>query len=128
MLRPLLWIIALSQFALGLLTLFLPAPFFGWMGLTLPPPDNGYMIGMLGVRFLAYGAGMVMLARAASPSRFWLANMLFIQIADFLVGAAYLALGIVDPTVVAFPMVNAAIFATGLALMLAGPQQRRPAT
>ncbi len=128
MLRPLLWIIALSQFALGLLTLFLPGQFFGWMGLTVPPPDNGYMIGMLGVRFLAYGAGMAMLARAPAPSRFWLANMLFIQIGDFLVGAAYLALGLVDPVVVVFPMANAAVFATGLALMLAGPPQLRAAT
>jgi hypothetical protein len=115
MLKPLLWTIAASQFALAALTLLFPLAFFGWMGLTTPAPDNGYMIGMLGSRFLAYGIGMVMLARAQQPSRFWIANMALIQLVDLALALVYVALGIVPLSVAAFPMTNAALFAAGLA-------------
>lgn len=121
MFKILLWLIAVSQLVLGALTLFLPLTFFGLMGLTVPAPDNGYMIGMLGARFLAYGVGMILLARSPAPSRFWLANMLFIQAIDLSLGLVYLGLGRVTLAVVGLPMVNAAIFATGLALGLSRP-------
>lgn len=118
MLKPLLWLIALSQFALAALTLFAPVFFLTAMGLTPPPPDNGYLLAMLGARFLAYGLGMAMLARQAAPSRFWLANMALIQAVDFLAGAAYVALGLVSPATAAFPMANAALFTAGLVRVL----------
>lgn len=114
MLKPLLWIIAVSQLLLAGLTLFAPVAFLGWMGLTPPAPDNGYMFAMLGARFLASGIGMAVLARQARPDRFWLANMALIQIVDFAAGAVYAGAGVVAPSVVAFPMVNAALFALGL--------------
>lgn len=120
--KPLLWIIAASQLVLGALTLFLPLSFFGWIGLTVPPADTGYMIGLLGARFVAYGIGMAMLARQAEPSRFWMGNMLLIQVIDFAVGAAYLSRGIVDLSVLAFPMTNAALFSVGLAFILLSPR------
>jgi hypothetical protein len=114
MLKPLLWIIAASQLVLAALTLFVPLQFFAWMGLTPPAPDNGYMIGMLGARFLAYGIGMAMLARAASPSRFWIANMALIQTVDLALALAYVGAGIVPLAVAAFPALNAALFTAGL--------------
>lgn len=123
MLKPLLWIIAASQLVLGALTLFLPFTFFGWMGLTIPPADTAYMIGLLGARFVAYGIGMIMLARQPEPSSFWMGNMLLIQLIDFAVGAAYLLRGIVGLSVLAFPMTNAAIFAAGLAFVLLAPRR-----
>lgn len=122
MLKPLLWLIALSQFALAALTLFAPVAFLGWMGLTPPAADNGYMFAMLGARFLAYGIGMAMLARQAVPDRFWIANMALIQIVDFLAGLAYLASGLVTVDVVAFPMFNAALFTAGLVWCLTRPR------
>lgn len=128
MLRPLLWIIAASQLVLAALTLFAPIPFFAWMGLTPPAPDNGYMIGMLGARFLAYGIGMVMLARAANPSRFWIANMVLIQAVDLALGLVYTALGIIPFAVAAFPMINAALFSTGVGLSLARMPSTQPAS
>jgi hypothetical protein len=121
MLKPLLYLIALSQLALGGLCLFVPVTFFALMGLTAPAPDNGYMIGMLGVRFVAYGIGMLMLARQSEPSRFWLGNMLFIQMADFVLGAVYAGAGIVPMAVVSFPMINAALFSAGLSWALWRP-------
>lgn len=114
MLRPLLWIIAASQLVLAALTLFAPLQFFAWMGLSTPAPDNGYMIGMLGARFLAYGIGMAWLARAAQPSRFWIANMALIQAVDLALALAYVGAGIVPLAVAAFPALNAALFTAGL--------------
>lgn len=109
-LSGLLWIVAISQLVLGALTLFAPATFFTWMGLTPPPTDNNYMLGMLAARFLAYGLGMIWLARSANPSLFWIRNMVVIQAIDFAVGAAYLAKGTIGLEVAVFPMFNAAVF------------------
>lgn len=108
----LLWLIAISQFTLGALILLIPQQFFLVMGLSAPPIDNNYMLGMLGARFLAYGSGMVMLARQQSPSLFWIRNMAIVQLIDFAVGAFYFATGVIGISVVAFPMFNAALFAT----------------
>jgi hypothetical protein len=111
-LRILLWIVALSQFVLGALTLFVPGPFFAWMGLTIPPADNQYMLAMLASRFLAYGAGMAFLARASEPDPFWIRNMVLVQAIDFLGGLFYVATGVISIEVAAFPMFNAALFGT----------------
>lgn len=124
MLKPLLWIIAASQLVLAAPTLFAPLQFFAWMGLSTPAPDNGYMIGMLGARFLAYGIGMVMLARAETPSRFWIANMALIQAVDLALALAYVGAGIVPLAVAAFPATNAALFTAGLLWCLRRPTLR----
>ena len=115
-LKTLLWIVAISQLALGALTLLAPGAFFVWMGLTRPPADNDYMLGMLAARFLGYGIGMIALARSREPDPFWVRNMAFIQAVDFAVGLFYVALGTIPATVAAFPMVNAALFGGLLAL------------
>ncbi|MFT6658792.1 hypothetical protein [Maritalea sp.] len=110
--KALLWLIAISQFALGALIIIIPQQFFLMMGLSSPPLDNNYMLGMLGARFLAYGTGMVMLARQPTPNLFWIRNMIFVQLVDFAVGAFYLFSGVIGLSVVAFPMFNAALFST----------------
>ncbi len=109
-LRLVLYIVAASQLVLGLLTTFVPGLLFGWMGLSPLPTDGGYMLAMLGARFVAYGIGMLWVARQQPPDRFWIANMIFIQAIDFAAGAAYLSAGVVTLSVVAFPMFNAAAF------------------
>lgn len=124
MLKPLLWIIAASQLVLAALTLFAPLQFFAWMGLSTPAADNGYMIGMLGARFLAYGIGMAMLARSERPSRFWVANMALIQAVDLTLALVYVALGLVPVAVAAFPALNAALFTAGLLWCLRSPGLR----
>ncbi len=111
-LKILLWIVAISQLVLGTVTLFAPGPFFAWMGLTVPPTDNNYMLGMLAARFLAYGFGFVALARSAEPDPFWIRNMVLVQAIDFAAGLFYVATGVIGWQVAAFPMVNAAIFGT----------------
>ena len=117
-LRVLLWIVAVSQLALGALTLFAPTQFFLMMGLTAPPPDNKYMLGMLAARFIAYGLGFVALARAEKPDARWIRNMVLVQAIDFGVGLFYILTGVIGPAVAAFPMFNAAVFATLLWLWL----------
>ena len=114
-LRMVLWIVAFSQLVLGLLCVFAPSFFFTKIGLAPPPPDNGYMIGQLGARFLAYGIGLAVLARQEKPQTFWIWNMVAIQIADFLLGLYYTASGTLGLGVSAFPMFNAAAFAILLA-------------
>lgn len=114
--KILLWIIGISQLVLGGLTLFMPSTFFVMMGLSAPHADNQYMLGMLGARFIAYGIGMITLARQDSASLFWVRNMMLIQVIDFAVGAFYISTGTIDISVAAFPMFNAAIFTLLLGL------------
>ena len=94
--------------------------------IALPRSVSAYSVvgGMVGnwVRHVAYGIGMAMLARQAEPPRFWMGNMLLIQVIDFTVGATYLSRGIVDLSVLAFPMTNAALFSVGLAFILLSPR------
>ncbi|WP_193176047.1 hypothetical protein [Oricola nitratireducens] len=120
-LKILLWIVALSQLVLGALTLIAPGAFFAWMGLTVPPVDNQYMLGMLAARFIAYGIGMAVLARAERPDPFWVRNMVLVQAIDFTVGLYFAATGVIGIETAAFPMVNAAIF--GVLLWLWTPRQ-----
>ena len=49
-LKIVLWLVAVSQFALGALTLFVPIQFTSWMGLPPLPAANGYLLAMLGAR------------------------------------------------------------------------------
>lgn len=110
-LKIVLWLVAASQFILGALTLFAPSQFAGWMGLPVPPAGDGYLLAMLGARFVAYGVGLIWLARQTVPDRFWVGNMVLIQLLDFAAGAAYVASGNVPLVAAAFPMFNAALFA-----------------
>lgn len=119
-LKYLLWIVAVSQLVLGALTLLAPGPFFAWMGLSVPPADNQYMLGMLAARFFAYGIGMAALARAERPDPFWIRNMVLVQAIDFAAGLYYVATGVIGIDVAAFPMFNAAIF--GVLLWLWAPR------
>lgn len=123
-LKIVLWIIALSQFMLGLLCLVAPAYFFSAMGLAIPPLDNRYMIAMLGARFVAYGFGMLHLASQREPSRFWLGNMVLIQVVDLAAGLFYTAEGSVGLATSAFPMFNAALFILLLAAFM--PKRQQP--
>jgi len=120
--KTLLWLIAISQFILGALVILIPAQFFLLMGLSEPPLDNNYMLGMLGARFLAYGAGMAMLARQETPDQFWIKNMIFIQIIDFAAGAFYLATGAITIAIAGFPMFNAALFTLLLVIWFPAPR------
>jgi hypothetical protein len=111
-LKIVLWLVAVSQFALGALTLFVPTQFAGLMGLPLPPAGDGYLLGMLGARFVGYGIGLVWLARQIVPDRFWVRNMALVQLLDLVAGAAYVATGTVPLIAAAFPMFNAGLFAS----------------
>jgi hypothetical protein len=122
-LKIVLWIVAVSQFALGALTLFMPTQFAGWMGLPALPAADGYLLAMLGARFIAYGVGLVWLAWQPVPDRFWVRNMVLIQLLDLAAGAAYVATGAVPLAAAGFPMFNAALFAA-LLWILSRPAPR----
>ena len=70
-LKILAMIIGLVQLVLGILLLFTPVFFLQWMGLSVPHPDDNYMFGMLAARFIAYGIGMFVIAKAPEQNLFW---------------------------------------------------------
>ena len=103
-------VIGIVQIVLGLGLLFVPAFFLEWMGLSVPPTDINYMLGMLAARFLAYGLGMFYVARAPEENIFWINNMILIQIIDLAAGVFYTLNSTLSLAVSAFPMFNATMF------------------
>ena len=108
--QGLLILIGIVQLVLGVLFLFAPQALMGWMGLTVPAADAGYILGMLAARFIAYGLGMFWCARDPEVNIFWINNMILVQVIDLAAGVYYTATGVVDVTSTAFPMFNAALF------------------
>ena len=109
-LQSLLILIGIVQLVLGALFLLAPQAIMGMMGLTVPPADSGYMLGMLAARFIAFGLGMFWCARAPEENIFWINNMILIQIIDLAAGIFYTATGVVAISSSAFPMFNATLF------------------
>ncbi|WP_129676375.1 hypothetical protein [Candidatus Chloroploca sp. Khr17] len=106
----LLQVIGVVQIVLGVLYLFVPLQFVSLLGHSLPPADIAYPLGMLAARFLAYGVGMFVIARAPEQHRFWITNMIFIQAVDLAVGLFYTATGVVGIALSGLPMFNATLF------------------
>lgn len=109
-LQVLLWIIGIVQLVLGALFLVAPQAIMGWMGLTIPPADSAYILGMLAARFIAYGIGMFYIARNPQENRFWIDLMILIQAIDLAVGLFYTLNGTISLSVSAFAMFNATAF------------------
>ncbi len=109
-LKVLLCVIGVVQLVLGLMYLFIPMKFLGMMGHSIPQADIAYPLGMLAARFLAYGIGMLFIAREPEKQLFWINNMILIQAVDLAVGVFYTVTGIVGLSHSAFPMFNATLF------------------
>jgi hypothetical protein len=109
-LKVLLRVIGVVQLVLGLLYLFIPTRFLVMQGLSTSGADIAYPLGMLAARFIAYGGGMLFIAREPEKHLFWINNMILIQALDLAVGIFYTATGIVGLSHSAFPMFNAALF------------------
>ena len=91
------------------------------MKLSAAPHDTKYAFGMLSARFIAYGIGMLVIARDPVRNLFWINNMILIQLIDLGVGVFYTLNGTLALSSSAFPMFDAVIFA-GL-LLLWRPKQ-----
>ena len=111
-LKVFLMIVGIVQIVLGIMYLFFPHEFLHSMGHTVPMADINYPFGMLAARFLAYGAGMFVIAKAPDAHRFWIMNMVFIQIVDLAVGMFYTLNGTIALGLSGFPMFNAMLIAT----------------
>ncbi|MFN8380974.1 MAG: hypothetical protein U0V02_03485 [Anaerolineales bacterium] len=109
-LKVLLRVIGVVQLVLGLMYLLIPMNFLGMMGHSIPQPDIAYPLGMLAARFLAYGIGMLFIAREPEKQLFWINNMILIQALDLATGVFYTGTGIVNLSLSGFPMFNAALF------------------
>lgn len=110
-LKVFLMIVGVVQIVLGVLYLVAPHEFLHAMGHSVPMEDINYPFGMLAARFLAYGVGMFVIARAPEKHRFWIANMIMIQIIDLAVGIFYTLAGTISITLSGFPMFNALLIA-----------------
>jgi hypothetical protein len=110
-LKVLLIAVGVVQLVLGVAYLFAPHALLQWMGHSLPAADINYPFGMLAARFLAYGLGMLVIARAPAQHTFWIKNMVFIQMIDLAVGLFYTMAGTVSLQLSAFPMFNAMLIA-----------------
>lgn len=117
----LLRVIGVVQLILGAAYLFAPGTFTTSMKLSAAPHDTNYAFGMLAARFLAYGIGMLVIARDPVRNLFWINNMILIQLIDLGVGVFYTANGTLALSSSAFPMFDAVIF-VGL-LFLWRPKQ-----
>ena len=126
-LKVLLRVIGVVQLVLGAFYLFLPLQFLAMQGLSLPAADNAYPLGMLAARFLAYGIGMFFIARDPEKNRFWINNMILIQVIDLAVGIFYTATGVVGLALSGFPMFNATLFIILLTLWRPKSQDLSPA-
>jgi hypothetical protein len=115
-LKVLLRIIGVVQLILGVLYLFIPMRFLAMMGQSVPQTDIAYPLGMLAARFLAYGLGMLFIAREPEKQLFWINNMILIQALDLAVGVFYTATGILELSHSGFPMFNATLFIVLLTL------------
>lgn len=120
-LRVFLRIVGVVQIVLGILYLVFPQEFLRALGHSVPMDDINYPFGMLAARFLAYGVGMFVIARAPDKHAFWIKNMVFIQVVDLAVGIFYTATGTVALSLSGFPMFNAVLIA--LLLWMWRPKQ-----
>lgn len=111
-------IIGISQLVLGALYFIAPVWFITWQGLSVPAADIGYPLGMLAGRFLVYGVGMFVIARAPVENLFWARGMIAIQLLDLAAGLFYVASGTVALANAALPMFDAVLFALALHLTL----------
>lgn len=110
-LKVLLIAVGIVQLILGLAYLFIPHELLRWMGHSIPATDLNYPLGMLAARFLAYGLGMFVIARAPNRHVFWIQNMVLIQVLDLAVGLFHTFSGTIPLKLSAFPMFNAALIA-----------------
>jgi len=115
-LQTLLRVIGVVQLVLGVLYLVMPIQFLSLMGHTAPAIDVAYPLGMLAARFLAYGVGMLFIARKPQENAFWVNNMILVQAIDLAVGIFYTVTGQVTLMMSSFPMFNATLFIILLAL------------
>ena len=111
-LKVFLMIVGVVQIVLGILYLIFPHELLHSMGHTIPMDDINYPFGMLAARFLAYGAGMFVIAKAPNEHRFWIMNMVFIQVVDLAVGIFYTLNGTIALSLSGFPMFNAMLIAS----------------
>jgi len=110
-LKIFLVIVGIVQLVLGVAYLLVPQQFLAAMGHSPTAADINYPLGMLAARFLAYGIGLLVMARTPERHAFWIVNMVFIQSVDLAVGMFYTLTGVVPLKLSAFPMFNATLIA-----------------
>ncbi len=86
-------VIAAFQFALGAAFLLAPSRAAHVLGLVAAPGWVDWLLAMLAVRCIGYGAGMVAASRAPRRHRLWIQTMVAIQLIDWVATMVHLATG-----------------------------------
>ena len=118
--------IALVQLALGAGYLLAAPAFDGLLGLSQAPAWTNWPLGMLGARYLALGAGMLMVYRDPIAHRSWVAPMVLVQALDWLATIVNLASGSVTLGQVTTASFLPLVFIAGL--LVGYPRGDRAAT
>lgn len=106
--------IAAVQLALGLAYLLVPAQFDKLLGLSGAPDWTSWPLQMAGARFLAFGFGMLLVARRPLAHLSWIQAMILVQALDWLATVANLARGTVTLTQVGTASFLPLLFIVGL--------------
>jgi len=87
--------IAAAQIALGSAYLLVPAGFDRLLGLSTAPAWTTWPLQMSGARFLAFGFGMLLVARRPLAHRGWIQAMIAVQALDWISTVTNVARGTV---------------------------------
>jgi hypothetical protein len=113
--------IAVVQFALGAAFLLAPRPAAQLLGLAPAPAWTDWLFAMMAARFLGFGYGMWLAARAPHAHRAWIRAMIAIQSVDWIATIYYLSAGAVTLAQVTTAAFLPVLFV--LVLLLAFPQR-----
>lgn len=124
-LRLTAYVIAISQFVLGAAYLFGAERFNDLLDLSDAPSWTQWPFATLGARYLAFGFGMVLVARNPTAHRSWIQAMILVQAIDWLATIASLSTGIVTLQQVTTASFLPLLFIAGLVV---GYPRATPAT
>ena len=124
-LRVTAYAIAIVQLVLGAAYLFGAERFNDLLGLSAAPAWTQWPFAMMGARFLAFGFGMLLVARNPNAHRGWIQAMIVVQAIDWLATITSLSTGIVTLQQVGTASFLPLLFIAGL---LVGYPRPTPAT
>ena len=97
LMRAMLITIGVIQILFGAMLLAVPAMFPALLHLHPAAPEwVNWVLAMSAPRFVGYGIGMFVAARAPWRHRVWINTMIAIQAVDFIATAGYLAVGVLS--------------------------------
>lgn len=118
LLRFVLYFIAIIQFILGSVFLFMPEMAAQGLHLTQAPGWVNWLLGMMAARCLGFAYGLWVAAHDVTQARAWVVAMMVVQALDWVVTLKYLGLGAVTLMQVSTAAFLPVLFVVGLWISL----------